>query len=201
MAEFEERVKNLPSVSAASELATEILDAQDYDRIEIALRYPRTANYVARKYAALPASEFKDRLTIDLIARPWDSSPEYEGHTRPPITEETFKPYADYMRARLGEDFERMGSVDNLLKPEASPEERGAVARRFKAALVKTGVVEGKATRPPKDWRPGSGSGKDGAADGSSGESAGGGSTPWIIGGAVLVVGAAGFVLFRKKAA
>lgn len=200
LADFEDRVKKVATPKEASDIATELLESKDYDRMEIALRYPRTANYVVRKYAAEPASEFKDRLTADLIARPWEpqesTAPGDPNRPRASAAE-TFKPYVDYMHERLGDDVNRMGSPEDLLKPDATADDRDQVIRRFKSALVKTGVVEGKtASRPRKNWTPG----KDKtAAEGS--DTGGGGATPWIIGAAVLVVGAAGFVWFRKKAA
>lgn len=199
LAEFEERVKQLSSIEEASEVVSEVMASKDYARMEICLRYPRSASLVIRKYAEEPASEYKDRLTMDLIARPWiPQTGDESGRERGAGSPTFFKPYADYMRERLGEDIDSMGSPDDLLKPDATAEQRSQVARRFKNALVKTGIAAGKPTRPRKNWVPGQDEKGTAAAEAGSG---GGDMTMWIVGAAVLAVAAGGFVVFKKKAA
>ena len=81
------------------------------------------------------------------------------------------------------------------MKPDATPEDRELIMRKFKNALLKSGIVEGKtARRASKNWIPS----KDGEVAAGEGVS-GGNTTLWIIGGAVLILATGGFFVYKKR--
>lgn len=199
LAAFEERVKTA-NPKEASEIVTEAMAAQDHDRLEICLLHRRTANFVVALYANEAPSPFKDKLTTDLINLPWEPAAASTDSERPraPGGQENLKPYLDYMGQRLGEHATDLGSTEEFLASNPSPESRKAITRKFEKALVKAGLAEAKPeapTRPRKNWVPGKDgdSAKDGDPAGST--------TPWIVGAAVLLVAVGGFFIFKKKGA
>ncbi|WP_265594540.1 hypothetical protein [Haloferula sp. BvORR071] len=197
VAEFEERLKQAQLPQDAQKLAVEAMASKDYDLIQACLNYPLASVMVMGCYVEEPASEFKDRLTMDLLAQQWEEKANEQGKEDP----ETYKPYVDYMRERLGEEV-GIGSPEELMKAARTHDDRERLIRKFRNELVKAGLAESKAaaSRPRKDWTPGH---DPGSAAGDDADALGGGSnsTLLLVGAAVLIAAVGGYVLFSKKAA
>ena len=204
--EFEKRASEVRSAQAAQELVDETFAAKDTERLAICMKHPALLNFATQKFTAEPPSEFKDKLTIALIDRPWDSdqggAPAGRLRTAPPP--DPFQPYAQYIQSRVKGVIDPR-SKDQVQKAGTSRDERNAIAHKFERALIKAGLssIKGKpSSRPRKDGKP---LDKDDDEE-ESGDAAaagdGGGSSMglWIGVGAAVLLAVAGFSAFRKKA-